>query len=345
MTHAEIEMTAELVRDLVREQHPDLAGRVVRLGARGWDNQLWRLGDDLAVRLPWATRDADELLRNEYAWVPGLAAGLPLPVPVPQRLGEPSARFPRPWLITTWVPGEPADRSPVTRGADAAVKLAAFLTALHRPAPCGAPAGRHRGGPLAERAGQFAAGLTAATERGLIDDPDAVWAVWADAVAAPSWAGPAVWLHADLHPANVLTSDGTLCGVIDFGDVCAGDPAYDLSAAWLLLPDAVDDFLAAYRPVLDDAAVDRPVSGEAVVDRPVSGEAVVDRSASGEAAVHRPVVDEALVRRARGWAMARALSGMLIGDDGVRGRPGGKPSWGPPGQAALHRLTRGSTPR
>lgn len=52
MSHAEIEITAELVADLVRDQHPDLADRPVRLGARGWDNQLWRLGDDLAVRLP-----------------------------------------------------------------------------------------------------------------------------------------------------------------------------------------------------------------------------------------------------------------------------------------------------
>src|SRR4051795_1693257 len=108
-------MTAELVRDLLRDQHPDLADRPIRLGARGWDNQLWRLGDDLAVRLPWATPDADVLLRNEHAWLPGLAPRLPLPVPVPQRLGSPSARFPRPWLVTTWVPGDPADQAPITQ--------------------------------------------------------------------------------------------------------------------------------------------------------------------------------------------------------------------------------------
>lgn len=69
MSHAEIEVTAELVGDLVRDQHPDLTDRPVRLGARGWDNQLWRLGDDLAVRLPWATGSADALLRKEYARV------------------------------------------------------------------------------------------------------------------------------------------------------------------------------------------------------------------------------------------------------------------------------------
>ncbi|MEE6261302.1 aminoglycoside phosphotransferase family protein [Plantactinospora sonchi] len=299
MPHAEIEITAELVRDLVRDQHPDLADHPVRLGARGWDNQLWRIGDDLAVRLPWATPDADALLRKEHTWVPRLAPHLPLPVPVPRRFGEPSERFPRPWLITTWVPGTPADRAPVIRAADAAGSLATFLTALHQPAPDGAPAGRDRGGPLADRTEGFAKLLDSAVQRGLIHDLDAVHAVWHDAVTAPPWTGPALWIHADLHPANVLTADGSLCGVIDFGDLCAGDPACDLAAAWILLPDgATDRFHAAYQPTPDTGTL----------------------------------------RRARGWALGRALAGILIGDAGVHGRPGGKPTWGPPAHAALQRL-------
>ena len=155
VTHAEFEITADVVRDLLRDQHPDLADRPVRLGARGWDNQLWRLGDDLAVRLPWATQSADGLLLKEHAWVPALAPRLPLPVPVPQRLGAPSERYPRPWIVTTWVRGEPADRAPVTRGAAAADALAAFLSALHQPAPAGRrPAGMRGDGrwPIPRRA-------------------------------------------------------------------------------------------------------------------------------------------------------------------------------------------------
>ncbi|MFF8769426.1 aminoglycoside phosphotransferase family protein [Kitasatospora sp. NPDC015120] len=305
MTNTGTEVTAELVRELLREQHPDLAGLPVRFGARGWDNQLWRLGEDLAVRLPWATEAADTLLRKEHAWIPVLAPGLPLPVPVPQRLGEPSARFPRPWTVTTWVAGTPADRAPVTRAAEAADTLAAFLSALHRPAPDGAPAGRGRGGPLADHAEGFARALAAATGSGLVPDPDALRAVWADAVAAPGRTGPPLWLHGDLHPANVLTSDGTVCGVVDFGDLCAGDPACDLAAAWTLLPDgAADRLLDAYRPAADPATR----------------------------------------RRARGWAVLKALACALIGEAGVHGRPGGKPSWGPPAQAALRRLTAPGRP-
>ncbi|MFB6951165.1 aminoglycoside phosphotransferase family protein [Streptomyces niveus] len=277
------DITEDLIRDLLREQHPDLADRPVRLGAQGWDNQVWRLGNDLAVRLPWATQSADALLRKEHAWVPALAPRLPLPIPVPQRLGEPSERFPRPWIITTWVPGEPADGAPVTRAAEAADTLAAFLTALHQPAPAGAPAGRDRGGPLAGSAEGFAQGFASAIELGLIREPDAVRAVWEDAVAAPGWTGPALWLHGDLHPANVLTADGTLCGVIDFGDLFAGDPACDLAAAWFLLPDgAADRFHRAYRPAPDAATL----------------------------------------RRARGWAVLRAFSGLHIGHAGDHGRPG-----------------------
>ncbi|MFD0534308.1 phosphotransferase [Actinomadura luteofluorescens] len=141
--------------------------------------------------------------------------------------------------------------------------------------------------------------LDSAAGLGLVPDPGAVRAVWEDAAAAPGWDGPALWLHGDLHPANVLTTDGTVSGVVDFGDLFAGDPAFDLASAWILLPDgAVDRFHAAYQLAPDAATL----------------------------------------RRARGWAVGRALACILIGDAGVRGQPGGKPTWGPPGHAALRRL-------
>lgn len=301
MENDRVEITADLISALLRDQHPDLADLPLSLGALGWDNQLWRLGDDLAVRLPWATDDADELLAKEHGILPDLAPRLPIPIPVPKRLGRPSALFPRTWIITTWVPGEPADRVPATNGVAAADALSAFLSALHEPAPPDAPVGRHgRGGPLAASGGGVAHFLRLATDRGLISRPDRVREVWEDASTAPDWNGPATWIHADLHPANVLTGDGSFCGVVDFGDLCAGDPACDLGAAWLLLPNgAIDRFYEGYLPGADDATM----------------------------------------RRARGWALLKALVCLIIGDDGVHGRPGGKTTWAPPALAALHRLT------
>ena len=300
MPDADQEITADLIAELLREQHPDLAGLPVTFGAKGWDNQIWRLGDDLAVRLPWVNKDGGELLRKEHALVPPLAPRLPLRVPVPQRLGQPSQRFPRSWIVTTWVSGEPADRAPATRGAEAADTLAAFLAALHQPAPDDVPAGRHRRGrPPRDISQGVAEFLTEAVDRGLVADPDAVREVFADAAAAPDWTGPAVWLHGDMHPANLLTADGNFCGVVDFSDICAGDPACDLAGCWLLLPDgAIDRFYQSYTPAADAATR----------------------------------------RRARGWAVGKALVGILIGEAGVHGRPGGKATWGPPGHAALRRL-------
>lgn len=148
--------------------------------------KLWRLGEHLAVRLPWGTPTAHALLRNEHTWVPLLAPRLPLPVPVPQRLGKPSERFHRPWIVTTWVPGTPADRAPATRPDDAADTLAGFLTALHRPAPAHAPTGRGRGGPLVEHSRGVTDRLAACVAAGLITDPDPAREVWDDAVTAPA---------------------------------------------------------------------------------------------------------------------------------------------------------------
>jgi aminoglycoside phosphotransferase (APT) family kinase protein len=289
----DFEIDESLVRSLLQEQHPDLAGLGIRQVAGGWDNQMWRLVDELAVRMP-RTERAPDLLRKEHRWLPVAASRLPLPVPTPVRIGEPSARFPKPWTVVTWISGEPADRAPVSRGDHAADTLAGFLRALHVEAPAEAPAG-DRGVPF-KPGDEFDKML----EEAVASDGVAagIRNVWDEAVAAPEWAGPPVWLHGDLHPANVVVSDGTLSGVIDFGDLGTGDPAADLAAAWLLLPaGAASRFFDAYA----DA-------------------------------------DEAAIRRARGWAAVKCLVLILIGRAGDRGLPGGKPTWGPAGWAALDRV-------
>jgi aminoglycoside phosphotransferase (APT) family kinase protein len=73
-----------------------------------------------------------------------------------------------------------------------------------------------------------------------------------------------MWLHGDLHPGNLIYRDGHLVGVVDFGDLCAGDPATDLAGALLTLPyDALQTFFAAYGST-DDATIARTI-GWAVV--------------------------------------------------------------------------------
>ncbi|WP_189823896.1 aminoglycoside phosphotransferase family protein [Streptomyces finlayi] len=305
---------APLVRGLLEEQHPDLAGLELSRVRGGWDMQMWRLGEELAVRLPLTPR-GPELLRNELRWLPELAGRLPLPVSVPVRAGEPTERFPRPWSVTAWLPGEPADAAPVAdeHRLEAADALAGFLRALHVPAPADAPGNPTREWTLAAASDSVAdmvrkdlAEGDASAVRSV--GVDRLNALWEDAVAAPAWEGPRVWRHTDLHPANVVVTDGRLSGVIDFGDLCAGDPAHDLAAAWNLLPSGP--------PGAQPATVARFFAGY------------------GE-------VDEATVRRAKGFALTRALMLVGIGHAGDKGLPGGKPTWGPAGRASLERLLAG----
>lgn len=286
----------ELVRSLLREQHPDLCGLSLRPVDGGWDSQMWRLGDDLGVRLPRTAR-CPELLAKERRWLPVLAPHLPLPVPVPVREGQPTAAFPQIWNIVTWVHGEPADRTPISNG----LELARFLRALHHNAPADAPVSADRGLPLTALTPDVGGWAEVLDGEAAFDVAEVV-AAWERALSVPAWQGPPVWLHGDLHPANVLVRDGALAGVVDFGDMCAGDPATDLSAAWLLLP----------------------------------------AGTTGEFFKSCAYADEASIERARGWAILRAVGLIAIGRNGERGLPGGKPSWLPAGRAALARaLTPG----
>ncbi|MFD2472287.1 aminoglycoside phosphotransferase family protein [Amycolatopsis silviterrae] len=296
MTDTEIEITADLVRDLLRDQHPDLADLAIHEVPGGWGNQMWRLGDDLVVRMQRMDR-TPELQLKERRWLPVLAPHLPLPVPAPVRSGEPSERFPKHWTVMTWVPGDPLDHSTISRGTHAADTLADFLRALHVPAPADAPIATDRG----THPRDCTEGFQQFFEAVPLDDvaPD-VQAIWDDAVAAPAWEGPPVWVHGDLHPANVVVTDGTLSGIVDFGDLFAGDPAWDLAAAWVLLPEGMAArFFDTYARA-----------------------------------------DKATIRRARGLAALKSLFLILMGQNGDRGLPGGKPHWGPAGRAALERVLR-----
>ena len=96
MPAAELDVDEALVRALLEEQHPDLAGLPLRLVANGWDNVLFRLGDDLVVRLP-RRELAVPLVEHEQRWLPELAPRLPLPIPAPVRVGRPGAGYPWPW--------------------------------------------------------------------------------------------------------------------------------------------------------------------------------------------------------------------------------------------------------
>ncbi|WP_344250580.1 aminoglycoside phosphotransferase family protein [Isoptericola hypogeus] len=255
---AEIDVDVPLSRALLEEQHPDLLDGAglddLRVVAHGWDNVMLRLGDELAVRLP-RREAAAHLVRHEQQVLPRLesrlrAAAPGVAVPAPVRVGRPSAAlaYPWSWSVVPWVGGTSAEATPVTARTAWAGTFGAFLATLHVPAPDDAPANPVRGVPLRRRAEDADPG---ALDERLARVPaglrDAARRVWDRALDAPPYDGPAVWLHGDPHPANlvVVPADGAagdrLRAVVDWGDVTSGDPASDLGALWLCFDAAGHD--------------------------------------------------------------------------------------------------------
>jgi aminoglycoside phosphotransferase (APT) family kinase protein len=264
MPTADVVVDEALVRRLLAEQHPGLASLPLTDPVIGWDNVMYRLGTELAVRLPRRLVSAP-LIEREQRWLPELAPVLPLPIPAPLHVGRPGAGYPWSWSVCSWLPGAPAATSPPRDAHAAAAALGAFMGALHLGAPADAPVNPFRGVPLEARDDAMRARVTQlAAEL----DADSVLALWSEVLAVPAWTGPRVWLHGDLHPANVLVHDGEISAVIDFGDITSGDPATDLSVAWMM-----------FGP----------------------GPRVTLRAAAGD-------VDDDTWARARGWALALAVA-------------------------------------
>jgi aminoglycoside phosphotransferase (APT) family kinase protein len=244
----EVEIDVALVRRLLDTQFPqwkDLPLEPVR--SAGTDNAIFRLGDELALRLPrifGATGQVDK----ENRWLPRLAPLLPLDVPLPLAKGTPGEDYPFPWSVSRWVEGETATQHRIADLRQAAIDLAAFIGALQRIDPTDGPKSA-RGMPLGERDERTRAAI--AQLEGKLDT-DAVTAAWDAALQAPPWHGAPVWTHGDLYDGNLLADGGRLSGVIDFDVLGVGDPACELIVAWSLFSEEARDVFRSALGV-DDA--------------------------------------------------------------------------------------------
>jgi aminoglycoside phosphotransferase (APT) family kinase protein len=284
MPQAETEITSDLVTALLRSQHPDLAALELREVANGWDNVIHRLGPDLAVRLP-RRRAAAALIEHEQRWLPELSRRLPLPIPTPVRLGRPGLGFPWAWSITPWFDGVVAADAELADPAREAGRLGGFMAALHDLAPNEAPANPARDGFIGDRSERFEAARARVGPvlDDLVRDGSRLAATrWDELTSTVPFAGPPTWVAGDVHAANLVVDDGEIRAVIDFGDLCAGDPAVDLAVAWMLFDDA--------------------------------GRAVFRAAASAG----RVPVDEPMWRRAEAWAVYFAVSYLANSADDAR---------------------------
>jgi aminoglycoside phosphotransferase (APT) family kinase protein len=245
----EVDIDGSLVRRLLEEQFPQWASlAIARVPSAGTDNAIFRLGIDMAVRLPRHSPSVAPL-NKETAWLPKLATHLPLPVPVPLAKGAPSAFYPFPWAVFRWLPGENAIDAQIADRHAAAVDLARFIAKLQWiDAADGPPPGPHNAGRGAPLAWFDPYVRRAVEEADDVIDGKAVIAIWNEALLASQWQGPPLWIHGDLHAGNLLVEHGRISAVIDFGCLGVGDPACDLMVAWSLLS---ADSRATFRRVLD----------------------------------------------------------------------------------------------
>jgi aminoglycoside phosphotransferase (APT) family kinase protein len=249
----EVDTDVSLVRRLLAAQFPQWADLPIEpVESAGTDNAIYRLGEDMAVRLPrihWAIGQVEK----EQRWLPKLAPHLPLAIPVPLAKGNPAEGYPWHWSVYPWLEGENATIERIADPRQAAADLAHFITALQRIDPAGGPPpgphNFHRGVPLAMRDASTRAAI--ASLHGTLDT-NATTAAWEAALRAPAWHGPPVWIHGDLQSGNLLALQGRLSAVIDFGCLGVGDPACDVIVAWnLLTAETRDVFRAALQ--VDDA--------------------------------------------------------------------------------------------
>lgn len=228
----ELDVDISLVQRLLEKQFSYWAALPLQpVSSVGTDNALYRLGNEMVVRLPrieWAAKNVDK----EWQWLPQIAPFLPIPIPVPLGKGIPAEGYPWPWSVYRWIEGKNPSINHIPNPSPLVNELVAFIKAMHKIDLQDGPTS-NRGVPLKE---QDIETRKAIQELEGMIDVNAVIEIWEAALRAPMWSKPPVWIHGDLSPGNILMENGKLCAVIDFGILGIGDPACDLIIAWNLLP-------------------------------------------------------------------------------------------------------------
>ncbi len=244
----EIPVDADLVRGLVTRAMPAYADAPVRrLTSSGSTNALFRLGDDLLVRLP-RQPGGSAAISKEATWLPVLGPLLPVAVPDVVAVFEPDREYPERWSVVRWIEGAhpevvDPDTSVDPRREDLAKNLATVVRALRQAeVPTGAVNSRqlqsYRGEPLATMDQATRDNIERCRALGDFGfDLDAAEQIWADAMKLPGAADRTTprWYHGDLAAENLLMRDGVLAAVLDFGGLSVGDPTVDLVVAWEVL--------------------------------------------------------------------------------------------------------------
>jgi aminoglycoside phosphotransferase (APT) family kinase protein len=250
----EREITVTEARTAVRSTGYAGEAETVEIIAAGWDNTIVLVDDEWVFRFP-RREIALPGIHREIAWLPVLAGRLPVPIPVPVRVGTFGAP-PWPFWGGRHLPGVELAHSPHADRTRVAVTIGRLLADLHALETIDElpidPFGRADSASRAPRARAVLADLR---DLGLWRDDPAIDVVLdAGGALGPPTARP-VLSHGDLYSRHVLIGDdGAVTGIIDWGDLCLAPAAVDLAIAFSAFRgESRLAILEAYGPVDDDA--------------------------------------------------------------------------------------------
>lgn len=247
----EVDVPESLARNLLDQQFPEFADQPLTILGEGWDNIAWQVGPDWVFRFPRRQLGAD-LIASEIAVMPHVASRLTTPVACPLRAGRPNAQYPWPFAGYQLIQGvELCEAAPAAdQRLDLAARMGEFLQSLHsitakEAARLGAPADKLGRLDIERCCNKATEHLSQAAAAGIIDSPDQ----WTELLnrLVPQCRSPRTkcLVHGDLYSRHIIVERDSqsadadrrqtiMTGIIDWGDLHAGDPSADLACAWSL---------------------------------------------------------------------------------------------------------------
>ena len=250
MHENEFDIAPGLVASLVTDQFHEWAGLPIRrVASSGTVHVMYRIGDELVVRMP-RTAEYSAALVREAELLPRLGPLLPVAIPEVVAVGEPSEVYPSPWTVMRWIPGTTLDSVDVdVDPVVVAEQLGGFVSAMRRIDLPGTHSPNQRGRALASADDWARSSIAAISDE---FDAASLMAIWDEGRDLPPWDGTATWIHGDPLPGNLLIRDRRLAAVLDFGECAIGNPTHDLIAGWWVFDEPAR---AAFRNAanIDDA--------------------------------------------------------------------------------------------
>jgi aminoglycoside phosphotransferase (APT) family kinase protein len=246
---AELRVDESLARQLISEQFPDLEVAELRLLGEGWDTVVWLVDDRWVFRFPRRTMVVSGL-ELEMRYLPELADRLPLPIPRPTFLGEPSDAYRWPFYGAPFVPGRELAEAQLDDDARAALgrPLGEFLRTLHSLKPyAGLPVDPVQRADMQARVPLARERLDRLERARLWTAPREAREI-VDAGAELEPPDHTAIVHGDFHLRHLLVDEEhRASAVIDWVDLSRNDPGVDLVLYWCLLPpEGRVEFHAAY---------------------------------------------------------------------------------------------------